>query len=183
MPAGTLAHFVPRLDATPVASRSKLLHAPQDPVLLLTQVVAAHGRCLADMQAGQRVEAYAAITAAVQPFIKARPGSQTTPSIMQPFHLGPQPFSCRRSRLHVLLRSQTPLVSIAPLHIRAFLHAAPSAACVCPLLGSEAAVAAAVRPFTKLGHQHPRPESMWQQTGSNKLGQGWIPAHRMVAKV
>ena len=39
----------------------------QDP---WNEVVAAHALCLAEMQAGRHAEAYAAITSAVQPFIK-----------------------------------------------------------------------------------------------------------------
>jgi hypothetical protein len=39
----------------------------QDP---WNEVVAAHAQCLAEMQAGRHAEAYAAITSAVQPFIK-----------------------------------------------------------------------------------------------------------------
>ena len=37
-----------------------------------SECIAAHTRCMAEMQAGDSLEAYAAITGAVQPFLKAR---------------------------------------------------------------------------------------------------------------
>ncbi len=39
-----------------------------------SEVVAAHSQCLAEVQSGRHTEAYAAITSAVQPFIKVRHG-------------------------------------------------------------------------------------------------------------
>lgn len=41
------------------------------------EVVAGHAQCMAEMQAGRHAEAYAAITSAVQPFIKAFQADQT----------------------------------------------------------------------------------------------------------
>ncbi len=44
------------------------------------EVLAAHARCLAEMQAGQNVEAYAAVLPAVQPLIKAQTPPPPPPS-------------------------------------------------------------------------------------------------------